>query len=137
MLDFFDDLLGISDFIDYSGLAKLTAINRNLLLGLFRFFEFNRFLKIIALIPFLVYLFFSFILTIGFFLAALFAFIPYQLGRIGNVFLNLASDISDSNRDGFNFFGLVFLPLLIYLVCILALICLIVPKLLLASPNTD
>ena len=131
MNNFLETFFAIRDFINYSGLVKLTRININILTGLLQYFNFNIFWKIIAFVPFIVYFSFSSFLIVVFFFASILSYIPYQIGRLADFILEKTKDFSDSDDDyNYNIFTLVFLPLFVYIACILALMFLIVPKLL-------
>ena len=136
MSDFIDDVLGISDFIDSAGLWKLSVINSNLLTGAFSFFRLNLFWKVFAFVPFIVMLSLTFSLMIMCFVLALLSFIPFQLGRIGNACLNLALTLA-GEEDGYNFLSSVFFAIIIYVICAVAILCLIVPKIMISSTDSN
>lgn len=125
-------LLGFADFFDCPGFQKAVSSNLNTAFALRSYIRFKLPLKVIAFAPLMMHLYGTFLILFTASLGVIITFIPYQIGKLGHILLNLALRLSDFDGSNLDFLTLTFLPLAIYGICILAITILIIPVILFA-----
>lgn len=113
-------------FTQNSGMLKFANIHKNLLSTLWRSYNYrNFFAKILLLLPALLYSTVCLFFIIFFTVISIIDIIPYLIGRLANSISGKAEDIS---RKYLGFFGSLFYPPIVFLLSILILLLVILPK---------
>jgi len=113
-------------FTQTSGMLKFVNIHKSLLSTLWRSYKYrNFFAKILLLIPVLLYSLVCLFFIIFFTIISVIDIIPYLIGRMANGISGQAEGIS---RKYLGFSGSLFYPPMVFLLSILILIVVILPK---------
>lgn len=117
-------------FFEYSSIAKMLAIHRNIVAGLESYLSYNILLKITLFAPLAIYLFISSFLVLVFGVASIFAYIPFLFFKAGNLLLDYVTNESDRRRyGGFNFFEIILLvPIMLYIIDFISLLIIAIPS---------
>jgi hypothetical protein len=113
-------------FSESSGMIRIARIHQNLMSSLWRSMkEHNFFFKLLLFIPVLYYSIICIFFISFFYLASVIDIIPYLIAKIANGIRSTADDLSYRN---FGFFGTIFYPPVVFLMGILMLFVVILPK---------
>jgi len=113
-------------FTESSGMLKFTSIHKKLLSGMWRSYSHRHFIaKILLLLPILLYSAISLFFIIFFTIISVIDIIPYVIGKIAGGIYGKADNIS---HKSLGFSGSLFYPPIVFILSILILIVVILPK---------
>lgn len=113
-------------FSESSGMIQVAKIHQNLLSSLWSSMgSHNFFFKLLLFFPVLYYSIICIFFIAFFYIASVIDIIPYLIAKIANLIRSTADDLSYRN---FGFFGTIFYPPVVFLMGILILFVIILPK---------
>lgn len=113
-------------FSGSSMMIRVAKIYQNLLISLWGSWKERHFiLKLLLLVPVLVYSLVCLFFIVFFYVASIIDVIPYIISKIANALSSTAEDLSDRELG---FFSIIFYPLVVFFFGILTFFVLILPK---------
>ncbi len=113
-------------FAESSEMIKVARINQKLLVSLWQGWkERHPILKLLLLLPVLLYSSVCLFFIVFFYVASIVDVIPYLISKIASALRSKAENLSSKN---FGFFSMVFYPLFVFFLGILTLVVIILPK---------